>query len=251
MPDVLERRILGAFRMVSAVTATSIESDFAVDAGALDVWRNRSGIYVVRDAPGMHALTLQSEPDMASIPAQQQFELKVSDRSQRYLPRRFKLTLPRKIAPPSDPESVMKAVPVALYPGGAAPVALTWAMLRVSVVKSGAAQRVGLPWSIVQVKQKSDGNVLKTGMSDARGEALIAVVGLPVRAAGGNGGALMTSDVDVEVTAFFDPENLNQPADFVPDPDELLAKLATLKSNTQGLKIASGRTSTVTMAIAV
>ena len=37
MPDVLERRILGAFRMVSAVTATSIDSDFARRCGGLDV----------------------------------------------------------------------------------------------------------------------------------------------------------------------------------------------------------------------
>jgi hypothetical protein len=250
MPDVLERRILGAFRMVSALTTTSIESDFVVDAGLLDVWRNRSGFYVVRDAPGMHAFTLQSEPDMANIPAPKQFELRVSDRSHRYLPRRFKLTLPRKIAPLTDPESVMNAVPVALYPGATVSVGLTWATLRVSVVKSGNPQ-FGLPWSMVQVKQKSDGTVLKTGMCDARGEGLIAVMGLPVRAASGNGGALLASDVDVEVLAFFDPDNLDPRADFVPDPDELLAKLTALKSSTQGLKIASGRTSTVTIAIAV
>lgn len=251
MPDVLERRILGAFCMVSAVTATSINGDFAVDAGALDVWRNRSGVYVVRDAPGMHAFTLQSEPDATSIPTQEEFELTVHDSSQRYLPRRFKLTLPRKIAPASEKDSVMNAVEVALYPSAAAPVALTWALLRISVVRASDPARTALPWSLVQVKQKSDGTLLKTGIADARGEALVAVVGLPARAASGNGGALLASDVDVDVTASFDPDNLGKPRDFVPDPDELLAKQAGMKSVTQGLKIASGRTNTMTMEIAI
>src|SRR5271157_5611555 len=185
MPDVLERRILGAFRMVSAMTATSIDGDFALDTGELDVLRNRSGIYVVRDAPGMHELTLKSEALGVTIPAQQQFELTVRDDSRVYLPRRFKLNLPRKIAPASDPDSVMNAVPVQLYPTAAAPTTQSWALLRVSVIKAGGAANNGLPWSLVEVRQKSDGTLLKTGITDARGEALVAVLGLPARAANG------------------------------------------------------------------
>ena len=160
MPDVLERRILGAFRMVSAITATSIDSDFALDAGELDVLRNRSGIYVVRDAPGMHELTLKSEVPGVTIPAQQQFELTVRDDSRVYLPRRFKLKLPRKIAPASDQDSVMNAVQVQLYPTSAAPTAQSWALLRVSVIKAGGASPIGLPWSLLEVKQKSDGTFI-------------------------------------------------------------------------------------------
>ena len=74
-------------------------------------------------------------------------------------------------------------------------------------------------------------HVLKTGIADARGEALVAVVGLPARAANGEGGALLSSDVDVDVTAFFDPDILGKAKDFVPDPDELMAKLGAMKSN--------------------
>src|SRR5690349_23709536 len=99
MLDVSERRILGAFRMVSAVTETSVDRDFVVDAGKLKVVRNRSGVFVVRDAPGMHDLTAKSDVQEVALPPQQQFELMVKDDGFVYLPRRFKLTLPRKIAP--------------------------------------------------------------------------------------------------------------------------------------------------------
>jgi hypothetical protein len=251
MIDVSERRILGAFRMVSAITGTSIDSDFVVDAGKLDVLRNRSGVFLVRDAPGMRDLTFKSDVRGVTLPAQQQFELTVKDDDRVYLPRRFKLTLPRKIGPTTDPDSVFNAVIVQMYPTAAAPVAQSWALLRVSVIKAGDPARAGLPWSLVQVTRKSDNTVLKTGLSDARGEALVSVIGLPARSTNGGSGTLLSSEVDVDVTAFFDPANADKPQDFVPDPDDLIAKLGTMKSNSQPAKIASGRTNKVAIEIAV
>lgn len=281
MLDVNERRVLGAFRMVSATTGTSVDSDFVVDAGPLNVLRNRSGVFVVRDGPGMHDLTLKSDieigiavlkpfnlsgkspapgaSDSAPAPApgmpaataltQQEFALTISDRRSSYLPRRFKLKLPRKNVTASDPDSIFNAVKVQLYPAAAAQVAQSWAVVRVSVVKAGDPARTGLPWSLVQVKKKSDNTVLSTGMSDERGEALVSVVGLPALSANGGSGTLLSSDVDVDVAAFFDPANNSK--DFVPDPDELIAKLGTMKTASQPVKIASGRTNTVTIEIAI
>lgn len=279
MLDVNERRILGAFRMVSATTGTSVDSDFAVDAGPLNVLRNRSGVFVVRDGPGMHDLTLRSDIEIGiavlkpfnlsgkspapaaadsapapgmpatTAPTQQEFALTISDRRSSYLPRRFKLKLPRKNVTASDPDSIFNAVKVQLYPAAAAQVAQSWAVVRVSVVKAGDPARTGLPWSLVQVKKKSDNTVLSTGMSDERGEALVSVVGLPALSANGGSGTLLSSDVDVDVAAFFDPANSTQ--DFVPDPDELIAKLGTMKTASQAAKIASGRTNTVTIEIAI
>jgi hypothetical protein len=283
MLDVNERRVLGAFRMVSATTGTSADSDFVVDAGPLNVLRNRSGVFVVRDGPGMHDLTLRSDieigiavlkpldlsgkspatgaadsapaaapaPGMqaAIAPTQQEFALTISDKRSSYLPRRFKLKLPRKNVTASDPDSIFNAVKVQLYPAAAAQVAQSWAVVRVSVVKAGDPARTGLPWSLVQIKKKSDNSILSTGMSDARGEALVSVVGLPALSANGGTGTLLSSDVDVDVAAFFDPANSTQ--DFVPDPDELIAKLGAMKTASQPAKIASGRTNTVTIEIAV
>lgn len=251
MPDVLERRILGAFRMVSAITTNALDGDFTVDGGALDVMRNRSGVYVVRDAPGMHDLTLKSDVRGVTIPAQQQFELTVADRARAYLPRRFKLTLPRNITPASDADSVMNAFRVQMYPTSAAPTGPLWAVLRVSVVLPGDPPQGVCPWSLVVVKQKSDGKILKTGMADERGEALVAVDGLPLFTTNGGGGALISSGVDVDVFAFFDPDNRNRPKGYVPDPDDLIARQGTLKSNSQSLKIASGSTNKVPIAIAI
>ena len=249
MLDVSERRILGAFRMVNATTGISVDSDFVVDAGPLNVLRNRSGVFVVRDGPGMRDLTYKADVQGVAIPGQQQFQLTVTDDRQDFLPRRFKLNLPRKIAPASDPDSVFNAVKVQVYPTAAGQVAQSWAVVRVSVVKAGDPARTGLPWSLVQVKKKSDGTVLSTGMSDARGEALVSVVGLPALSANGGSGTLLSSDVDVNVAAFFDPASGS--TDFVPDPDELIAKLGSMKTASQPAKIASGRTNTVTIEIAI
>lgn len=249
MLDVNERRILGAFRMVSATTGTSVDSDFVVDAGPLNVLRNRSGVFVVRDAPGMRDLTFKADVHGVTIPGQQQFQLTVTDDREDFLPRRFKLNLPRKITPASDPDSVFNAVRVQMYPAAAGPVAQSWAVVRASVVKAGDPARTGLPWSLMQVKKKSDGTVLSTGMSDARGEALVSVVGLPALSANGGSGTLISSEVDVDVVAFFDPANTSK--DFVPDPDELIAKLGSMKTNSQPAKIASGKTNTVTIEIAI
>lgn len=249
MFDVSESRILGAFRMVSAITGTTVDSDFIVDPGNLKVVRNRSGVFVVRDAPGMHDLTVKSDAQGVTIPPQQQFELTVKDDDFVYLPRRFKLTLPRKIAPLTDPDSVFNAVKVKMYLTPAAPVMPSWAVLRVSVVKAGDPARTGLPWSVIQLTWPK--NVLMA-LSDARGEALVTVAGLPARSSNGDSsGALLSSEVGVDVTAFFDPANANKPKDFVPDPDQLMANVGSMKSSTQSIKIAPGRTNKVTIEIAI
>ena len=250
MLEVSERRILGAFRMVSAITGTSVDSDFIVDAGDLKVLRNRSGVFVVRDAPGMHDLTTKSDVQGVALPAQQQFEITVRDDDFVYLPRRFKLALPRKIAPLTDPDSVFNAVKVKMYPTPAAPVMPSWAVLRVSVVKAGGPARTGLPWSAIRVNRGAE--TLLMALSDARGEALVTVVGLPARSSNGDSsGALLSSEVAVDVTAFFDPANASKAKDFVPDPDELMANIGTMKSSTQSIKIAPGRTNKVNIEIAI
>jgi hypothetical protein len=250
MRDYSDRRVLGAFRMVSTVTGTGIESNFTVEAEPLDIIRNRSGIYVVRDAPGMHGFTEKFDVQGVAAPGQQSFDVTVRDSDHNFLARRFQLQLPRKLAPVHDPDGIFR---VQMYPGPAAPVAAAWALLRVSVIKSGAATRAGLPWALVVVKQKSDGTVLKTGITDDRGEALVAVPGLTMRAAGNGGGALLSSDVAVEVSAIFDPAHLSKDKDYVPDPDDLIARMGTdgLKRNAQQVTISSGKSTTITIEVTV
>lgn len=253
MHDRSDRRILGAFRMVSATTGTAVDTRLSLDTGQLEVIRNRSGVYVVRNAPGMSDFTTKFDLQGVTVPPQQSFELTVRDKDFVYLPRRFQLTIPRKIAAASDPDSVRNAVQVQMYPSAAAPAGPSWALLRVSVVKAGAAVRTPLPWTLLQVKQKSDGTLLKSGLADQRGEALIAVVGLAMRAPSNGGGGLLSSDVDVEVTAIFDPANSDKPKDYVPDPDDLLARMGSdaMKRGTQQVTITSGKSKTVTMEVAV
>jgi len=254
MHDRSDRRILGAFRMVSATTGTAVDTRLTVDTGELEVVRNRSGVYVVRNAPGMSDFTTRFDLQGVTVPDQQSFELTVRDNDRVYLPRRFQLKLPRKIAAAGDPDSVRNALQVQMYPGAAAPAGASWALLRVSVIKAGAPVRTPLPWTLLQVKQKSDGTLLKTGIADQRGESLIAIAGLAMRApSNGGGGGLLSSDVDVEVTAIFDPAHFDKPKDYVPDPDDLLARMgaAAMKRGTQQVTITSGKSKPVTMEVAV
>jgi hypothetical protein len=246
----LDRRVLGSFRCVDAVSQAPVLETVTVRTEALDVRRNASAFYVIFDAPGMHALTTQFNVT-SPWPAPATFEVALQPGSQRYLPRRAQLKMPRKLAAMSDPDSVMLAQDVVLYSAPAAPVLPNWAVLRIAVRKAGTD--AGLPWAVLRVTRDSDGSVLATGMSDVRGEALLAVPGLGQSANQNGGGAVVATVIDTTVTAFFDPQNLNQPKDWLPDPDVVLQNLANpaLKKATQAAKIGRGTMSSLTIPIAL
>jgi hypothetical protein len=88
-------------------------------------------------------------------------------------------------------------------------------------------------------------------MSDKRGEAVLAVAGLGQSANQNGGGAVVATTVDATVTGLFDPSNLQQPKDWLPDPDTVLHNLGdtTLKKNTKTVKIGRGTLSVLTMEI--
>ena len=116
------------------------------------------------------------------------------------------LALPRDPAPAhaSQPGSLFLPVDVALYPAPAARVELGWAALRASVRRADGA-KPGLYGALLRIERAADNALLALGLTDARGEALVAAAGIPVVMTGGGGGAVMTSEVEVRVTAFVDP----------------------------------------------
>ena len=218
MIENLDRRVLGAFRWIDAISRKPVRDKLPVRSASLKLLAKDSGIYVVLDAPGMSALTTQFDVT-SPWPAPAAFEVQVDDASRQYLPRRAQVAFPRALAPLSEPGSVLAPQRIDLYPGPAAPTAPNWAVLRLSV-RDGSKN--GLPWAVTRVLRTSDNAVLATGMTDRRGEGLLAIPGLGVRANANGGGAVMESSVAVTVQAVFDPSVLNQNADWVPDPDLLL-----------------------------
>jgi hypothetical protein len=241
----VDRRILGAFVCIDAITGSSIVPAVPVTAQAQwTVKPNRSGTYVVFGGPGFEPQT--DDFSLSTVwPAAVQFEVSLQDPSLRYLPRRAQVSAPLPVpAIPPIPATpnVFVAEPVRLYPSPAAPYGPNWATIHASVIKTGSSPAQGLPWAILQVVEQGSNAVLATGVTAPNGEALLAVIGLTVTANTGSGGSVTVSTVDATVTAYFDPSNLTQPSDWIPNPDDILNNLtnAALVSSSQTVQLGSG-----------
>jgi hypothetical protein len=265
MRESVDRRVLGAFRCVDAVTGKSVLDGLSVTTSQLSVRPNRSAIYVIFNAPGMELLTEQFDPP-SPFPAPSSFEVSIQDPARRYLPRRVKIHAPQKLPPPvdasqpfdpvkvlSDPAVVFNPQPVRLFPTPAAPVAPNWAVIHVSVIRSGVTPPSGLPWAVVQVARTDNKTVLATTAADARGESLLAIPGLGPEVSGSDTGAVTQATVAVTVTAWFDPNALNQPSGWIPNPDDMLNNLASasFKTGTLTTQIGPGQTANRSLAISV
>jgi hypothetical protein len=187
MRERLERRVLGAIEFVDAVTGARIAGPLRVSAGRLKLVLNRSALYVVREAPGLEPHTFAfekppAEPALESL----SFTLTVEDPVGRYLSRSALIKLPRKDAAQSDAKSVLRPVAVSLFPGAALPARGAWAVLRLRV--QVADGQVGIANALVTATPQVAGATPVSAMTDAHGEALLAVPGIsPVLPTAGGG----------------------------------------------------------------
>ncbi len=202
-----ESRVLGALRCVDASTGAPI--DRLLDVRSLDtaparLLRNRSGLYVIRDWAAMaaHADTFPLPPALPAI-GSLRLRLAVSDPTGAYLPRIVSLPLPRDPAagPMLGPDSLFVPKAVALYPAPGAATGANWSLLRVSLSDSGNGDALG--GALLRVRR--NGVVIARGLSDWRGEALVAVVGVPVTTFSDDENAVVVSAIEVSLDAVFDP----------------------------------------------
>jgi hypothetical protein len=244
-PDLIDTRVLGAVRFVDGATQQQISDGLAVDSTQGGFRRNGSGLWVILTAAGLEAHTIAFDappaaPPVASVP----MTLTVADQSGRYLPRAATLMLPRDPTPANadQPASLFQAVNVILYPSPTAPVSPGWAVIRAHV--QNKATQAPLQGALLRVLRTPDSQVLARGVSDDRGEALIAVPGIPVTTfSSGAGGPALATEIDVSVEASFDKD-----AGPVIDPDAVEAK-AGLPKVTSPQKLAAGRQLPITMEI--
>jgi len=161
-----------------------------------------------------------------------------------FLPRRVQLRLPRDPDPAraDQPDSLFQALAVALFPAPAARIDHDWARLHahVSVASGEAAQ-----FALLRVTRTSDNQILARAMSDARGEALIAIPGIPVTPWEEADGPVLGNDLEVRIEAVFDPTLTTSP-----DPDELEAGAAGLASVNVVTRIAAGRAQSLALQFA-
>lgn len=286
MSENVDRRVLAGFRCVDAITSGSILSPLSVTSTQLVLLRNASGIFAVMDAPGLTSLTNQFLAP-AAWPPPSNYEITIQDPSYRYLARRVNIAapqpLPAAVAPGTTTTSQPTTTPlptttasatttpaptttaaqgppplppvttpqsIVLYPTPAAPVALNWAVVRVSVV-SNATPPAPLPWAIVQVL--GAGNPPATGLTNQNGEALLAVPGLGLRLSSNGSGAVTEITTPATVTAWFDPTVLTQPPGWVPNPDDILSNLSNplWKSASEAVQLGPGQTILVALTISV
>lgn len=212
-----DRRVLGGLLFVDAITGSAIPDPLRVASAQLQLRPNRSGVYVVFDGPGFRALTTQFIPDGASWPGPQSFEISVQDPSLRYLARRAQIQAPQ----PLNAATTLQTV--TLYPSAAAEVAPNWAVVRASVVGTSGA---GLPYCVLRIV-RGDNSVAATAITDVRGEGLLAVAGIGVQVSGDVSGAVTETTTPVTVQAWFDPAARNQPAGWIPNPDDILGSLSS------------------------
>ena len=94
-------------------------------------------------------------------------------------------------------------------------------MVRASVDarSTGAA----LPGALIRVVRSADSTPLGRGVSDERGEALVAIPGIPVTTWDSGSGSVLAAEIDVTLHVVYDQAVVGPP-----DPDDLEARQATL-----------------------
>lgn len=194
--DLVDRRVLGGVRFVSAVNGLPVSHGLVVRrapgaAVGAEVMVNRVGIHVIRSAPGFESYTRTFDERDLVPPAGLELRFRVFDPADRFLPRDFTFAVPRAM------DQVGAVVDVPLYPTTTAVLADGWAVLEMRVEREIAnpapanATRVPVPGALVRVRVDADnGAVLGGGVTEWRhgpreplagvGEGLLAVAGIPL-----------------------------------------------------------------------
>jgi hypothetical protein len=258
MKEFVDHRVLGGFQCVDAVTSESIADPLTVTSDALTLRPNRSGVFAVWDAPGLRDYT--AFDPVLPWPDPVKFEIGIQDPGGRYLPRRVKIEVPQPLPVaatlPTPPFTASSSNAIAygpqlvtLYPGPSAPVALNWAVVRASVM-SNASPPQRLPWAVLQVLNGS--TVLAIGVADPNGEALLAIAGLGLQVSSSPGGPVTEVTTSATVQAWFDPTNPKPPANWVPNPDDILTNMAgPWKTGTAAIQIGPGQTVRVPVTVSM
>lgn len=243
----IDRRILGTVRVLDATTVTPITRRLVLSSPILVFGRNRRAFYTVEKASGLeshdHAfLAPPASPPVGSIRA----DVTIHDPLGMYVPRRHTLHLPRNADPASadQPDSVFRPVDVVLYPAPTAKTSHNWVSLYVSIRRDGGGTPIA--GALLRVLRNSDSQLLARGMTDARGEALVAIAGIPVTTWEEGTTAVLTSELLVTLEAIVDPD-----AAPIADPDDIETRRTALPSQSVNITVAAGRRLAVQMTVAV
>jgi hypothetical protein len=265
----VDRHVLAGFCCVDAITSNSVVDPLSVIAAPLSLRRGASGIFAVMDAPGIDRSKTQTLiPDPASWPGPTSYEITIQDPSLRYLARRATIKVPQPLPPTinrgdSTPAPTTSTTPVGapaplpplttpqkvvLYPSPAAPLTSFWAVIRASVVSKDVPAKT-LAGAVVEASTDSNTAI---GVTNPKGEALLAIPGLTLQLSSSGSGSVIEKTTTVTLNAWFDAALLGKPANWIANPDDILNNRSTMKAaDKQTLQLAPGQTLFVTFAISL
>lgn len=246
----MEERVLGALQLVDAGTRAPLTRSFEVRAlgpGHATLVRNRGGMIVVLawSELAAHEAAFDAPPATPAT-GSRSLRLAIRDPLGEYLPRLAVLALPRDPAPAQagTSESLFEPARVPMFPSASAATGTNWSLLRVSLSETATGDALG--GALLRVRR--NGEVLARGLTDARGEALIAVVGVPIVTFSDAEGPVTTAALEVVLEAFFDPASglrsaRGESAREAPlvDPLAIEAQSAGLPAASANLSIAARR----------
>lgn len=257
MDEFIDFRYLGALRCVDRATGFHLTRRMEVAAEDASFLRNRSNLYVIKTANGLerHNVSFSQAPELAAS-GSLSLSVQVSDPLSQYLPRIIEVDLPRDADPEhsENENSLFKPVTVGLYSAPNAKVMTNWSTVRVSVMRNAAgSSSAPVAGALLRVIRNSDDEVLSSGLSDERGEALIIVPGVPITQfadveddrGGGNGrgpgdtedpSPVVVSELSARLEVSIDPD-LGWPT----NPDVLELNHAANLVTTELLTLRTGR----------
>ena len=249
-PDLLDRRGLALLAFVDGY-GRAVEGPVQVRGDGVRVVPKGGGRYALIEARGFeaYAATFESAPAHATTPVQ----LDCTPAGRAYLPRRFRLQLPRDADPThlDQPGSLFQPVQIELLPAATAQPAGSAVLVRVSVTRADDGRIV----EHALVRARTDNGLFTArALTDARGEAVLLFPVLPLSFAGAGAtvdrdiAARVIVDVDPAVALFHSPAEVPVAAreaamrtDGHPDPDALAAALPANFPSGTALRIAAGR----------
>ena len=176
----VDRRCLGALRMIDRVTGNELNRPVRVTAPGLRFFLNRSFLQVISQAKGLEAHlgvfeTPPDEPDALT----REFTLSIEDPSGEYLPRSASIDLPL-VAAPGEENSLFTPIDINLFVAPAAHASPNWSIIRASIYNLDDMEAEDPVAGALLRVLDANGQLLMSGVSDQRGEAAVIIPGIPI-----------------------------------------------------------------------
>nr|WP_319491955.1 hypothetical protein [uncultured Desulfobacter sp.] len=187
MKEAIDRRVLGALRLVDNATQTQVGHAMHVFADGLKFFPNRSRLYVISHARGLEShLTAFENPPNSSDPnapdiGSLTFNVMIRDPQGKYLPRSVQLSLPLDPDPEKN-DSIFNPIDVPLFSSPVSGLNPNWSIIHASVfdlANINEPNPTPVQGALFRILNSSN-EVIAGGMSDQRGEAVIIIPGIPV-----------------------------------------------------------------------